>query len=135
MLDFITVALKNLFSKPATRNYPFEKRAPYDRQRGHIKIDIDSCIFCGMCGRKCPVEAIKVDRQNRTWTIDRFKCIMCLACSESCPKKCLDVGAEYTAPSAVKNADTYVGKPAAPKPKIIPKGAGIKKAEPEKKNA
>ena len=121
MLDFIPVVLKNFFSKPATRNYPFVKRAPYDKQKGHIGIDVDTCIFCGMCGRKCPVGAIKVDRAQRSWSIDRFKCIMCGACSESCPKKCLDIASEYTAPANVKSSDTFIGKPApAPAPKAPP---------------
>jgi ech hydrogenase subunit F len=118
MLDFIPVALKNVFSKPATRNYPFVKRASFDKQKGHIGIDIDACIFCGMCGRKCPVEALTVNRTERTWSIDRFKCVMCGACSESCPKKCLNIEAQYTAPANQKSSDTFKGKPAtAPAPK------------------
>lgn len=115
MLEFLTVALKNVFSKPATRNYPFVKRAPYDKQRGHIAINIDDCIFCGICGRKCPVDAIKVNRTEGSWQIDRFKCIMCLACSESCPKKCLSVDPLYTAPANEKTTDKFIGKPPAPK--------------------
>ena len=121
MFDFIPVVLKNVFSKPATRNYPFVKRATYDKQKGHIGIDIDACIFCGMCGRKCPIGAIKVDRAQRSWSIDRFKCIMCGACSESCPKKCLNIAPEYTSPANVKSSDTFIGKPApAPAPKTAP---------------
>lgn len=116
MFDFIPAALKNVFSKPATRNYPFDKRTPYERQKGHIAIAIDSCIYCGMCGRKCPVGAIKVDRTGRSWSIDRFKCIMCGACSECCPKKCLDIAGEYTMAANVKSVDTFVGKPAHEKP-------------------
>jgi ech hydrogenase subunit F len=111
MFDFIPVALKNVFSKPATRKYPYIKRTPFEKQKGHIAIDIDSCIYCGMCGRKCPVGAIKVDRAARSWSIDRFKCIMCGACSECCPKKCLDIAGDYTMAANVKSVDTFVGKP------------------------
>ncbi|MEG6571299.1 4Fe-4S dicluster domain-containing protein [[Clostridium] cellulosi] len=113
MLEFLTVALKNIFSKPATRNYPFEKRAPYKNQKGHISININDCIFCGLCGRKCPVNAIEVNRTEGTWQIDRFKCIMCLACTESCPKKCLSVEPIYTAPANEKKTDKFVGQPPA----------------------
>jgi ech hydrogenase subunit F len=123
MLDFIPVVLKNFFSKPATRNYPFVKRVPYDKQKGHIGIDIDACVFCGMCARKCPVSAIKVDRAQRTWSIDRFTCIMCGACSESCPKKCLNIASECTAPANVKSSDTFTAKPvpaSAPKVQSAP---------------
>lgn len=118
MLDFIPVALKNVFSKPATRNYPSVKRTPYDGQRGHIGIDMDKCIFCGICSRKCPVDAITVKRAERTWSIDRFKCVMCGSCSENCPKKCLSIAPEYTAPANVKSSDTYEGKPV---PVSVPK--------------
>lgn len=107
MLDFITVVFKNIFAKPATRNYPFEKRPPFDKQKGHIAIDINMCIFCGMCGRKCPVGAISVNRASRSWSIDRFKCIMCAACAESCPKKCLRMDPEYTSPANAKTIDTF----------------------------
>lgn len=123
MLDFIPVVIKNAFSKPATRNYPAVKRMPCKGQKGHIVIDIDNCIFCGMCTRKCPVGALKVDRVKRTWEIDRFQCVMCAACSESCPKKCLTVGVEYTPPANTKSTDVFVGKPAAPKPVVPPKPA------------
>lgn len=117
MLDFIPVVLKNLFSKPATRNYPAEKCHLYENERGHIKIDIDKCIFCGMCSRKCPAEAIKVDRGERTWSIDRFRCVVCSSCVESCPKKCLSMEPEYTPPTNVKSIETFKGKPAPARPK------------------
>lgn len=123
MLDFIPVVLKNLFSKPATRNYPSEKCHLYENERGHIKIDIDNCLFCGMCSRKCPAEAIKVDRGERTWSIDRFRCIVCSSCVESCPKKCLSMEPEYTPPTNVKSIDSFKGKPAParPKPPVVKK--------------
>lgn len=135
MLDFITVALKNVFSKPATRNYPFEKRTPYDKQKGHIAINIDSCIFCGMCGRKCPVGAIMVNRAERSWSIDRFRCIMCAACSESCPKKCLTVACEYTSPANYKSIDKYIGMPVAPKASPDAKPKADVPAKENEKNA
>lgn len=123
MLDFIPVVLKNLFSKPATRNYPAKKRHLYKNERGHLKIDIDDCIFCGMCSRKCPADALKVDRKERTWSIDRFRCVVCSSCVESCPKKCLSMEAEYTPPTNVKSIETYKGKPAP----AIPKPPAAKK--------
>lgn len=111
MLDFIPVVIKNVFSKPATRNYPFVKRASYDNQKGHIVIDIDSCIYCGMCSQKCPVNAINVTRAEKSWAIDRFRCIMCGECAQSCPKKCLLIGSEYTQPANIKTIDVFKAKP------------------------
>lgn len=111
MLDFITVAVKNLFSKPATRKYPVVKRSPFQGQRGQIQNDIDNCIFCGICSRKCPVSAITVDRNERTWTINRFRCVNCSFCAESCPKKCLTCETQYTSPAYEKSVDVFKGKP------------------------
>lgn len=77
LMDFTGFALKNLFSKPATKNYPAEPAVYPERSRGHIEIDIDDCIMCGMCQRKCPSGAITVDRATRTWSIERMGCVQC----------------------------------------------------------
>lgn len=118
MFDFITLAVKNCFSRPATRNYPKVKRTPFAGQRGHITIDLPSCIYCGMCSRKCPVKAITVTRAARDWSINRFQCIMCGECVRSCPKKCLGYGPEYAAPAHLKVPEHFtmppVSKPLAP---------------------
>lgn len=138
MIDFITVALKNVFSKPATRNYPKVKRNPCKSQRGNIQINIDNCIFCGMCMRKCPVGAIKVDRVKREWSIDKFKCVVCSSCAENCPKKCLDVKPEYTAPAYHKSTETFKGKPLvkpAVKPLVKPAVNAVKAPAAAKKPA
>lgn len=107
MFDFITVALKNLFSKPATRNYPTVVRPAFENQRGHIDMDLPSCIYCGICSRKCPSNAIVVNKADKQWSIDRFKCVMCNECVASCPKKCLKTGTEYTAPAAKMSVDIF----------------------------
>jgi formate hydrogenlyase subunit 6/NADH:ubiquinone oxidoreductase subunit I len=107
MFDFIPLLIHNVFSKPATRNYPAVRRAPYKGQKGHIAMQISSCIFCGICSRKCPTHAIEVKRPEKSWTIDRFRCIQCNACAESCPKKCLTMEPEYTSPAPRKSRETY----------------------------
>lgn len=61
-MKFTSVALKNLFSKPATRPYPEQPREYPDRTRGHVEVDIDTCVLCSLCARKCPTGAITVDR-------------------------------------------------------------------------
>jgi ech hydrogenase subunit F len=114
MFDFMIFTktmLKNLFSKPATTTYPFEPREYPERSRGHIEIDMDNCIFCGMCMRNCPPGAIKVDRKEQTWQIERFDCIQCGYCTEKCPKKCLFIVPGYPEPEPEKTVDRFV-KPA-----------------------
>lgn len=107
LMDFTSFALKNLFSKPATSNYPFEPATYPERSRGHIEIDIDDCIMCGMCQRKCPSGAITVDRATKTWSIERMGCVQCENCVAGCPKKCLHIKPGYTAPSTAKTVDSY----------------------------
>lgn len=81
--------LRGLFGKSATRLYPLEPRKIDPAARGHIEIDIDRCIFCGICQRKCPTDAIAVVRKEKNWNIEPFRCIQCGSCVEACPKKCL----------------------------------------------
>ena len=88
-MRFTRTALKNLFSPPVTRPYPEQPREYPERTRGHVEIDIDTCILCGLCSRKCPTGAITVNRAEKTWKIERFGCIQCGCCVETCPKKCL----------------------------------------------
>lgn len=107
MMNFTKTVLGNLFSKPVTRGYPFEPRQYQERTRGQIGIDIEDCIFCGMCQRKCPTSAIAVDKARKSWTIERFGCIQCGNCVIKCPKKCLHMLNDYTTPAAKKYEDSY----------------------------
>ena len=49
-------------------------------------IDPVKCQACGICARKCPVEAIAGGR-NLVHIIDQGKCIKCGTCLESCPTR------------------------------------------------
>ena len=131
------LTMRSLFSKPATVQYPFEKREPYAAMRGHVEIDIDACILCGMCQRACPASAITVDRKAGNWEINPFMCVQCANCVRECPKKCLSMGLLPTEPSVeltpVAKHKDMPAKPAAgakaagaagaaakPKPKLTP---------------
>ena len=107
LMDFTKTALKNLISKPATSDYPIKKKEYPERSRGHIEIDIESCIMCSLCQRKCPSGAITVDRKSKTWSIERMGCVQCGLCANSCPKSCLKIVPAYSEPSAVKTVDTF----------------------------
>lgn len=93
---------KNLFSVPPTRKYPIKKREPFKYTRGHIDIDIDKCVLCGLCAKQCPAGAIKVNKDENSWEIDKYKCIICGYCTEKCPRKCLILNNEYTKSTAEK---------------------------------
>lgn len=99
--------LKSMFNKPATLMYPVVEREWQERTRGSIGIDVDACILCGICSKKCPTSAIEVDRKGRTWEIQRMQCIQCGACVEACPKDCLIMDPKYTTPDGEKIIDTF----------------------------
>ena len=90
---------KHLFKKPVTRRYPFEKREPFARTRGSIQVDIDKCTLCTLCDKKCPTQAIDVNRELKYWSIDRMRCIACNACVEVCPVQCLTMLPSYAEPA------------------------------------
>ena len=107
ILNFTGTLLKNLVSKPVTKNYPEEPAVYPERSRGHIVIDVDQCISCGLCVSSCPPRCIKVDKNEGTWTINRFDCIACGYCASKCPKKCLSLVPGYQKPGRSKAAVTY----------------------------
>ncbi|MBR3397873.1 MAG: 4Fe-4S binding protein [Lachnospiraceae bacterium] len=49
----------------------------------------DACVFCTLCAKNCPEEAITVDRAEKKWEVDHSACVKCGICVEKCPKKCL----------------------------------------------
>ncbi len=111
-LPMTKTIFKSLFHKPATLKYPFEPIPKDPIVRGQIQIDINDCIFCGMCTRKCPTHALTVDRAEKSWAIARYQCIVCSGCTEVCPKKCLHMVNELTPASDEKGTDKFVQDPA-----------------------
>jgi len=95
MFSLISNILKNAFSRPATRPYPFQRRQRPEGTRGHLDIEIDKCIFCGICAKKCPSNAIEVSRDPKNWKFNRYACIVCAYCVEACPKKCLSMKPDH----------------------------------------
>lgn len=63
------------------------KAAPAPKPAVKPLNDTSLCVFCTLCAKKCPQEAITVDRPNKLWTLDKEKCVSCGICAESCPKK------------------------------------------------
>ena len=106
-LSITGLVLKSLFSKPATRRYPFVKRVPFEKTRGALEIDISLCIFCGICKKRCPSKALDVIKEDKIWEIERLRCISCGYCVECCPKKCLKMNNNYTAPVTKRGTEVF----------------------------
>lgn len=72
------------------------------RRTAHFHVE-DSCIGCGLCAKKCPVQAIEMQAGKPVWVKD--KCVMCLGCLHRCPKFAIQYGrnakkhGQYTNPN------------------------------------
>jgi formate hydrogenlyase subunit 6/NADH:ubiquinone oxidoreductase subunit I len=104
------MSFRNLFGKPATVRYPTEPIIYKPMTKGHVVNDIKACILCSICEKKCPAQAIVVDKPGETWAIDRFRCVQCKTCVRECPKDALSMDIHY-APSATEKSIDVVKKP------------------------
>lgn len=130
---FAPTVVKNLLKKPATRNYPFVVREPFAKYRGELQIDIDSCIFCGMCSRKCPSQCITVTKDKGTWQCDPHACVYCGICVDSCPTKCLSMKDVHRKPMTERITWIEQGTPPKKKKKAAPKAEAKTEAKAEAK--
>ena len=83
------LALKWALTKPPTTRYPFEPRKAFAGSRGQLIFTKDNCVYCNVCAKKCPTDALLVNRAQKKWAIDRLRCITCGYCVDVCPKKSL----------------------------------------------
>lgn len=123
IMNFTKTVLSNLVHKPVTTSYPAQPAVYPERSRGHIEIDFDGCILCGICGMSCPSGAITVDKKTGTWKINRFDCIQCGYCALKCPKKVLSIVPGYQEPMGQKFEEEHV-RPVEEKPAAAETPAG-----------
>lgn len=111
MFGMFTTVIRNVFSKPATRLYPFEKREPFDEVRGHLEISREDCTLCGICALKCPAQCIEVDQKEGRWKLNPFQCVMCGVCIVECPWDCLSADKTYFAPGTKEYVEVTPPEP------------------------
>jgi NADH-quinone oxidoreductase chain I len=111
MADFVaglTLAIKIIFKKKKTINYPFEKGKISPRFRGEHALrrypsGEERCIACKLCEVVCPAQAITIEseirddgsRKTTRYDIDMLKCIYCGLCEESCPVDAIVQGPNF----------------------------------------
>lgn len=106
-LEMIQLAVKWSVSKPATSQYPFTPRTPLARSRGRLEFTKDNCIYCNVCAKRCPTDALVVNRKEKQWIIDRLRCITCGSCVEICPKKSLRFVEDHQAPVGARGQEMF----------------------------
>ncbi len=92
------ITLRYLFKPSITVHYPTEKLVPFDRFRGALLFDPETCIACNLCVKACPSTCIQLENAVNPetkkkvakvdwYTIDFGKCNFCRLCEEACPTK------------------------------------------------
>lgn len=76
-------AFKNLFREPFTEKYPKVKPMIPEGYRGRVEHDTNKCIYCGLCAKYCPSDAIEVEIGKR-WKYNQGRCLHCSQCEETC---------------------------------------------------
>jgi NADH-quinone oxidoreductase subunit I len=102
------VALREMFRRKATVNYPFEKNPLSPRFRGEHALrrypsGEERCIACKLCEAICPAQAITIEaepredgsRRTTRYDIDMVKCIYCGFCQEACPVDAIVEGPNF----------------------------------------
>ena len=56
-------------------------------------IATDACNNCGLCLKKCPVNAIEEVQGRMYWT---FNCESCMRCMNNCPKRAIETAHSFT---------------------------------------
>ncbi len=87
-------SLRNLVSPPATRRYPSVVRPPFAGARGTLEFDVETCVLCSLCVRRCPTVALTCNREEKLFAIDQLRCIACGWCVDACNKHSLSLSTE-----------------------------------------
>ena len=88
---------------PAVTRIVYRPYYDHMRKTGNFRVE-QTCIGCGLCAKKCPIQAISMMDGRPVWTSER--CAMCLSCLHHCPKFAIQHGnktkvhGQYTNPNA-----------------------------------
>ena len=102
--------ISNLFSRYATRLYPFVPRT-VEGSRGGLNIDIDKCVMCKACAVRCPTNCLTVEAEKGLWEREVMACIYCGVCADCCPTDCISMTIPHNPPMTGPEFSKFQGKP------------------------
>lgn len=83
-------AVKGIFSKPYTTDFPYKPHTPPAKYRGKPEYNKDFCVGCGACFQVCPARAIDLKDTVENFSAKRVltqhpsRCIFCGECERNC---------------------------------------------------
>src|SRR5688572_29366400 len=103
------ITARRFFGKPATTQYPEEKRPMADRFRGLPSLRSDPetgeplCVACGLCARICPTSCLEMhvvpseegDRELGEFILRAGRCLHCGMGAQVCPVDAIAMSKEY----------------------------------------
>ena len=99
LLPIFKEAIRNLFHKSVTIEFPYEHVKVPNGFRGAPEVNPSLCIVCKTCEKECPTQCISItsadpsEIQNFTenkgkpfwFSINLSQCMFCQICEEYCP--------------------------------------------------